>query len=395
MTPALVSRPPGPQASESPEPSAAVISSRAAPCGYRREAVPVLIASIRRDGGTQIRAALDEATIARYVEALNAGEKLPAVTVWFDGKANWLSDGFHRIEAELRRGTKRIQADVRKGSLRAAIYDACGANAKHGLPRSNADKRRAVETLLADADWSTRTDRMLAETAGVSHTYVAEVRKSIRLTQGASGNVATAQGVKDSGPGRVKADAGMASGSGDEGVEFRDELPVSGLAAPESRGSTPSIDLLGLDDIDSAWLALVSDIEAALGAFDNHLRQAQASVCDLLGRPGLGAQLQALRRDAHELAARARKSVRPHSVCVYCKDPDGTAGRREECNGCRGLGYVTEEQMGAVPSELKTGGAAAKVIDQKAGGYVPRARKLKVELVDEAGASEPFEDGGF
>jgi hypothetical protein len=366
--------------------------------------VPMLISSIRRDGGTQIRAALDEATIARYVEALQARDKFPPVRVWFDGCDNWLSDGFHRVEAALRAGHKRIEAEVIKGERRAAIYDACGANATHGLPRSNADKRRSIETLLADADWSKRSDRMLAQHAGVSHTYVAEVRESIQLTQRPRGNVATAQSVKETSngargheptgqisredavrigdgppnPTNGTADAGMASGSGDEGAgDGCSVLHVQAPAPDEPR--MPSIDLLGLDDVDPAWLALVSDVEAALGAFDNHLRQAQASVAPLVGMMGIGAHAQALRQATHDLAARARKSVLPMSACKYCKDPDDRLLRRENCSGCHGLGWLTADQLGDVPRELEGRGEAAKVIDQKAGGYVPRARKLRIE----------------
>lgn len=370
----------------------------------KTQTVQMLISSIRRDGGTQIRAALDEATVAKYAAAIKAGAKLPPPVVYFDGTDNWLSDGFHRVEAELRNGAKRMPAEVRRGTKRDALENALGANEEHGLPRSNADKRRAVEAALADDEWSTWTDNRIAKLAKVSNHLVSEVRASIddRSRQSWNSPTACAPAQVESLPKKQrKADAGMASGSGDEGggARRRADGPIDthGVdpSAPPPDEPRVSIDLLGIDDIDPAWLELICDIEAALGAFDNHLRQAQASVCDLLGRPGLGAQLQALRRDAHELAARARKSVRPHSVCVYCKDPDGTAGRRGECNGCRGLGYVTEEQMGAVPAELKAGGEKAKVIDQKAGGYVPRAPELKVELVDEAGASEPFDDGGF
>lgn len=362
----------------------------------------MLIASIRRDGGTQIRAALDEATVVRYADALKAKVKLPPETVFYDGTDHWMADGFHRVEARLRCGEVRATVDVVSGTRRDAILHACGANAEHGLPRSNADKRRAVETILGDDEWSSLPDRTVARLVKVSHHLVAEVRESIRMRCGVAGNSPISTSVSHIGnnsdlPARAlgspqgpgdKADAGMASGSGDEG----EGAEVTGNADVPPVADEPrlAMDTLGLElsggQIEQ-WVAL----EAALSSYDNHLRAAQAALTPLFGQP-VGNALIQLRQETHELAARARKSLTPRTVCPYCKDGDGTLGRRVNCNGCHNRGFLTEDQLSAVPAELKAKGDAAKVIDQKAGGYVPRPRALKVELVDEAGVSTPFED---
>jgi hypothetical protein len=47
-------------------------------------------------------------------------------------------------------GLAKISADVREGSRRDAILYAVGANASHGLKRTNRDKRNAVRVLLKD-----------------------------------------------------------------------------------------------------------------------------------------------------------------------------------------------------------------------------------------------------
>lgn len=54
-----------------------------------------------------------------------------------------------------------------------------GANAMHGLRRTNEDKRKAVETLLADEEWSKWSDREIARKFGVGHPFVAAVRSSL------------------------------------------------------------------------------------------------------------------------------------------------------------------------------------------------------------------------
>jgi hypothetical protein len=49
-----------------------------------------------------------------------------------------------------------------------ALLYSISSNAEHGLPRSNADKRKAVRLLLADAEWGQWSDRESARHCQVS-----------------------------------------------------------------------------------------------------------------------------------------------------------------------------------------------------------------------------------
>jgi len=51
------------------------------------------------------------------------------------------------------------------------------ANAAHGIRRSNADKRRAVEMLLSDEEWRQLSNIRNARRCVVSHTFVNSVRE--------------------------------------------------------------------------------------------------------------------------------------------------------------------------------------------------------------------------
>lgn len=135
--------------------------------------------AIRTDGGTQPRGALDADHVARLVESLAAGAALPPVVVFYDGADHWLADGFHRVSAHRAAGALEIAAEVRQGTRRDAVLYSVGANATHGLPRSNADKRRAVETLLRDEEWARWSDREIARRAGVSQPFVSSLRATI------------------------------------------------------------------------------------------------------------------------------------------------------------------------------------------------------------------------
>lgn len=146
---------------------------------------------IRIDGGTQTRAEINESAVADYAEAMKAGILLPAAVVFSDGSNNWLADGFHRFHAA---NTARVQllCDIRPGTRRDAILFSVGANATHGIRRTNADKKKAVLTLLEDEEWGTRSDNWIAEQCGVSQPFVGTVRKEsgyngYNLREGADG----------------------------------------------------------------------------------------------------------------------------------------------------------------------------------------------------------------
>jgi hypothetical protein len=134
------------------------------------------LALIKTDVRTQTRVSINVATVDEYTEALQDGADLPAVTVFDDGAEYWLADGFHRVAAYRKQGRVTIPAKVHSGSQRDALLFSCGANAKHGLRRSNEDKRKAVGILLADAEWSKLSDREIARHCGVSNMLVAAVR---------------------------------------------------------------------------------------------------------------------------------------------------------------------------------------------------------------------------
>ena len=134
---------------------------------------------IELNGGTQSRAELDHSAIESYGDAMQAGVVFPPIIVFYDGEKYWLADGFHRVEAADAAGLEEIDADVRQGTRREAVLFSLGANAHHGVRRTNSDKRRAVHTLLVDDEWKAWSDRKIADTCGVSHTMVAIARREL------------------------------------------------------------------------------------------------------------------------------------------------------------------------------------------------------------------------
>lgn len=167
------------------------------------------LGSVRTDGGTQSRVRLDAGIVQDYAQQFTANAAITAVTrgltsdrlwwgdfpalvVYLDGDY-WLADGFHRaagIEQALKQAglpdssirNWRVRCQVVLGSKREAILHAAGANAVHGLRRTNADKRKAVETLLQDEEWRSWSDSAVAKVCKVDPKTVAGVREKLTST---------------------------------------------------------------------------------------------------------------------------------------------------------------------------------------------------------------------
>lgn len=132
-----------------------------------------------------MRAGLNQETVTEYADTMrrsNSYEPFPPIVVYFDGTDYWLGDGFHRYTAAFQAfgHSCTIPADVRTGTRRDAILHAAGANADHGQRRTNADKRRAVETLLRDEEWGKWPQAQIAKACGVTREYVSRVFGEIR-----------------------------------------------------------------------------------------------------------------------------------------------------------------------------------------------------------------------
>lgn len=159
----------------------------------------LIIGDIQRDADLQPRAMMNAVTIAEYAEEMENGTAFPPVVVFSDGTSYWLADGFHRVAAAEELGWRTIEAEVRQGDKRDAILFSVQANSTHGLRRSDADKRKAVLTLLQDPEWAVWSDREIAQRTATTHPFVGRMRRetgnvsSERQYVTGAGTVATMQ----------------------------------------------------------------------------------------------------------------------------------------------------------------------------------------------------------
>lgn len=127
----------------------------------------------------QAREQMSADTVNDYISAMKDGAKFPPVVVYQDAEKYYLADGYHRVAAALKLEQNTITAKVHVGNRRDAMLYAVGANANHGLRRTRADKRRAVEMMLRDDEWRHWSDRQIARKAHVDHKTVGSIRKEL------------------------------------------------------------------------------------------------------------------------------------------------------------------------------------------------------------------------
>jgi transposase-like protein len=148
----------------------------------RRKVAVLPVASIRTDGGTQPRAALDYTAVDGYMDDMQAGAKFPPVVVFYDGADYWLADGFHRTEAAFGAEREEIECEIHQGTLADAQWYSFSANKTNSLRRTNEDKHRVVKAALVHPMGAGKSDSAIAKHVGVDSQTVANWRKKLEST---------------------------------------------------------------------------------------------------------------------------------------------------------------------------------------------------------------------
>lgn len=327
------------------------------------------IAKIRRDGGTQSREAIPKGAVEHYAELLTDGKPLPPIDVFYDGTNYWLGDGFIRTKAHEVVGLRDIEVQVHQGALRDAVLFSCGANATHGHPRTNADKRRAVMTLLNDEEWSQWSSREIARRCGVSDMAVRRYKEesmcdSVAHSDGESSEAKPRETVLNCRNGTVYEQKIAKKKPKEEAVEFSEE-PLVEQPWSEPEPVSPPVDRITINHSPKTETAN----EFALKCEASQFLSPECQTHFLNELSFFQAMLPEITRlrDRYEVALKqysqtttskgpyvllvrmllASSSPRTWSECRACVDDyhisqghiDG-----EECDRCGGLGFIIPQE---------------------------------------------------
>jgi ParB-like chromosome segregation protein Spo0J len=266
----------------------------------KHEYKKVLLSKITQDKELQPRQSLTTEAVDEYMESMTEGATLPPVLVVFDGKTYWLCDGFHRVAASKKMGAKDIECEVVKGTRQDAMWLAAAANLKHGVRRTNIDKRRAVAmALVVKPDASLRE---IAEHCAVTHEMVRTVKAQFDAV---------------------------------------DEVEETARKAVKEAVKEEVIDKG--DKVEKAMIASEAAVQGAMEAVASAIRKVEAL---LETKHAVFVNGQSVINDLKN-ARSALKQSTPHERCPVC----GGAG----CDTCRKTGWVSKKQWDLIPKNQRGG----------------------------------------
>jgi len=275
------------------------------------QSVPLRL--IQLDKRFQARAQHSFDAVADYAEEWSAGgaDALPPVrlVVIDNAPAAVVVDGWHRVMAAERAGFTSIRAEVLLGDTALAFREAAAANTKHGVRRTNADKRMSVGLMLQAKPTATAIE--VAAHCGVTRQFVYDCMEKSRAAQSA---LADAQYTRD---------LEVARGSADD-------TAVDKLAntARQTR------------DIERV-IACVVGAQAQLDA----LFEADSNRDDK-NRSSVYVNKQAVEMDLRN-AITSLRAAKPYSTCTVC----GGVG----CRACRNTGWLSVGQYKLLPRTQASG----------------------------------------
>jgi hypothetical protein len=291
------------------------------------ETVVLDLAELQLPSGWKSR--LKPENVNAIAEGLRAGQVTPPIAV--DGGRNVLW-GFHRIAAHIKAGINELRADV-------LVFD---------------DEREQEAAVISEN--LRRLHLPAAEISALTKRLVDLAENSANDADRDFGDTVpepigpTAHRPKTS-RGEARAKVAKDLGEKPETIKKRDQRAQK-AQQPKDEPASP-VDLHGLS-LPAGHLSIIDTVAQALRDIDAATQTILARITRLANElAGTGEDkrlnLQELRWHVAEAGKHVRARV-PADLCPYCK---GVTRELRNCAACQGSGYVTRDQLGDVPEELR------------------------------------------
>ena len=134
---------------------------------------------------TQVRTKMHKDVIEAYIHDIKCGAIMPPLVVFAERESQRyiLADGFHRLHAAVNADKSEVEIELHEGGMQEALMFALGANAGHGLRRTNADKRNAVKLALKNPEISQYQVQEIADICRVTVRTVQRIRTDLMLAE--------------------------------------------------------------------------------------------------------------------------------------------------------------------------------------------------------------------
>lgn len=290
----------------------------------------IFLADIDLKGSPVVRSHIREDVVEEYAEIYKRGKiKLPPIDLFTkDQKVYLLGDGSHRTYAALSLRQKTIEANIHSGGHEEALRFALCSNEKHGIRRTNADKRWAIREAIKT--WPKSTDAQIAAIAGVDNHTVKDVRSAMEKVGD----------VKEE-PVRINKDgverpARLKEATGKSQSKSKEEVDGVGVVIPQF-----ALTYWNRQDE-------VKELLGTLTMVHKFLVATQRKEDLMYGEVNFSAALG----DLDKLISNLSTSM-PYAVCTQCQGQPKTQPKGE-CRMCKGRGVISKFRWNTlVPSEIK------------------------------------------
>lgn len=244
------------------------------------------------------------------------------------GERMYVVDGWHRCLAARAAGMEEALCEVRDGTFDMAFAASLSANARHGARRTIEDKHMSVLRALKHPSMANKSDREIAGACAVSHTYVAQIRRSLASKDAQEDPaVQRAESISE----RIHN-----PGSGQPAVQ-PDELPKTAAKASAIASSKPA-----LAAIKGHWSVLGHEMESMQVTEKMVVELAKAKWASKI----TASRMRTTLLDAHAAIKEARDSLDQLSSMIQMSAPYARCSKcmGSGCDHCSGHGWITEAQ---------------------------------------------------
>lgn len=282
----------------------------------------VQLSDIAFDRSPRVRHSVRPEAVDEYAERYIAKQPMPPVVLFTtDSHTYFIGDGLHRLSALIKIEGRECVADVRTGGYEEALRHALVANERHGVRRSNEDKRMCVAAALRQ--WPNQSNNAIAIACMVHDRLVQSVREEM-----VQSNQIESSQTRTTTDGRTIPASNSRSRVADDVTDsFKRPVPVQVRQYWQRR-------------------AEVQDLLAHIAEVRRRIHKAQQD-SDLMYAE---VNISAADSDLHKVALNIGTAI-PFAVCTECSGhPETKAGG---CRLCRGRGLISKFRWNTVPVEIR------------------------------------------
>ena len=293
----------------------------------------IFLEDVDVDHSPMVRADLRPEVIEEYSAIYKKDKKkMPVIDLFMEAgnKKLLIGDGMHRLQAMRSLNFKACQANVHAGVYEDALKYALLANERHGIRRSQADKRRAVEEAIKQ--WPKVSNVQIATLASVDDHTVKAVRDWLEQ----QGKVAPE-------PIRTSKDGAERPASISKTSESRGSDTPRKLEAKCKTGAVLTVQALKYWNRSGEIKELLDE----LTAFERKLKRAQSMEDLMYGEINISAALA----DIDKIYTNLQTGL-PYAVCTQCQGQPKTQPKGE-CRLCKGRAVISKFRWDKVPAEIR------------------------------------------